>query len=64
VTREYGFFESFPAGIKLGINTLKGYVNDMKYVFTKEGASSLGGFGTIGGLGRNRQDIHERQDDR
>ena len=50
VTRKYGFFESFPAGIKLGINTLKGYVNDMKYVFTKEGASSLGGFGTIGGL--------------
>ena len=38
VTRKYGFFESFPAGIKLGINTLKG------------GASSLGGFGTIGGL--------------
>ena len=29
---------------------MKGYVNDMKYVFTKEGASSLGGFGTIGGL--------------
>ena len=35
---EYGFFESFPAGIALGVNTLKGYVNDMKYVFTKEGA--------------------------
>jgi regulator of sigma E protease len=50
VTRTYGFFESFPAGIKLGVNTLKGYVTDMKYVFTKEGASSLGGFGTIGGL--------------
>lgn len=50
VTRTYGFFESFPAGIKLGVNTLKGYVSDMKYVFTKEGASSLGGFGTIGGL--------------
>ncbi|RHJ95340.1 RIP metalloprotease RseP [Parabacteroides bouchesdurhonensis] len=50
VTRKYGFFESFPAGIMLGVNTLKGYVNDMKYVFTKEGASSLGGFGTIGGL--------------
>ena len=28
VTRKYGFFESLPAGIKLGINTLKGYVND------------------------------------
>jgi len=50
VTKSYGFFESFPAGIQLGVNTLKGYVNDMKYVFTKEGASSLGGFGTIGGL--------------
>ncbi|MDR1601693.1 MAG: RIP metalloprotease RseP [Tannerella sp.] len=47
---EYGFFESFPAGIRLGVNTLKGYVSDMKYVFTKEGASSLGGFGTIGSL--------------
>lgn len=50
VTREYGFFESFPAGVKKGVGTLKGYVNDMKYVFTKEGASSMGGFGTIGGL--------------
>ena len=46
----YGFFESFPAGIALGINTLKGYVNDMKYVFTKEGAKSVGGFGTIGSI--------------
>lgn len=50
VTHTYGFFESFPAGAMLGINTLKGYINDMKYVFTKEGASSLGGFGTIGSL--------------
>ena len=50
VTRTYGFFESFPAGVRLGINTLKGYVNDMKSVFTKEGASSLGGFGTIGSI--------------
>lgn len=50
VTRTYGFFQSFPAGIELGVNTLKGYINDMKYVFTKEGASSLGGFGTIGSL--------------
>jgi regulator of sigma E protease len=50
VTRTYGFFESFPAGAMLGVNTLKGYINDMKYVFTKEGASSLGGFGTIGSI--------------
>ncbi|MDH6306936.1 regulator of sigma E protease [Parabacteroides sp. PF5-5] len=50
VTITYSFFKSFPAGIRLGINTLKGYVNDMKYAFTKEGASSLGGFGAIGSL--------------
>jgi regulator of sigma E protease len=50
VTLTYGFFQSFPAGIRLGVNTLKGYVGDMKYVFTKEGASSLGGFGAIGSL--------------
>ena len=47
---EYGFFESFPAGFSLGVNTLKVYVNDMKYVFTKEGAKSVGGFGTIGSI--------------
>jgi len=50
VTLEYGFFESFPAGIKMGVQTLKDYVNQFQYVFTKEGASSLGGFGAIGSL--------------
>jgi regulator of sigma E protease len=50
VNRSYSFFASFPAGIRLGINTLKGYVSDMKYVFTREGATSLGGFGAIGNL--------------
>lgn len=50
VTLSYGFFESFPAGINMGTQTLKDYVAQFKYVFTKEGASSLGGFGTIGNL--------------
>ena len=50
ITREYGFFESFPAGIKYGWNVLAGYVRDMKYVFTADGAKSLGGFGAIGSL--------------
>lgn len=54
----YGFFESFPAGAVLGVNTLKGYVNDMKYVFTKEGANSLGGFGTIGSIFPETWDWH------
>ena len=47
---EYGFFESFPAGIKYGCNVLSGYVGDMKYIFSAEGAKSLGGFGAIGNM--------------
>ena len=50
VTKEYSFFESFPAGIKYGLGVLRGYVDDMKYVFTADGAKSLGGFGAIGSL--------------
>lgn len=47
---EYTFLSSIPAGIAYGWNTLKGYVSDFRYVFTKEGAKSLGGFGTIGSI--------------
>ena len=50
VTIEYGFMESIPAGVKYGWNVLASYVDDMKYVFTAEGAKSLGGFGAIGSL--------------
>ena len=50
VTTEYGFFESIPAGIKYGWHVLASYVDDMKYVFTADGAKSLGGFGAIGSL--------------
>lgn len=50
VTVEYGFFESIPAGAKYGIGVLRGYVDDMKYVFTADGAKSIGGFGAIGSL--------------
>lgn len=45
---DYSFLSSIPAGISYGWNTLKSYVSDFRYVFTKEGAKSLGGFGTIG----------------
>ena len=58
-THEYGFFESFPAGIKYGLYTLSSYVGDMKYVFTAEGAKSLGGFGAIGSLFPASWDWHQ-----
>ncbi len=50
VHHDYGFWESIPAGIAYGWETLKGYVSDLKYVFTKKGAQSVGSFGTIGNL--------------
>lgn len=56
---KYGFFESFPAGVALGVKTLKGYVGDMKYLFSKEGAKQLGGFGTIGSIFPATWDWHQ-----
>ncbi|MDR2813341.1 MAG: RIP metalloprotease RseP [Prevotellaceae bacterium] len=47
---EYGFFESIPAGIVVGTETLVSYVKQFKIIFTKEGAKNLGGFGAIGSL--------------
>ena len=58
VELEYGFFSSIPAGIRYGWNTLKGYVGDFRYVFTKEGAKSLGGFGTIGSIFPSKWNWH------
>ena len=49
-THTYTLLESFPAGIAYGWNVLKGYVSDFKYVFSKEGAKSVGMFGTIGSM--------------
>lgn len=55
---DYGFFESFPAGVKYGCKVLSGYVGDMKYLFSAEGAKSLGGFGAIGSLFPSQWDWH------
>lgn len=50
VTREYSIFASIPRGIELGVEKLTSYVSQMKYVFTREGAKNLGGFGAIGNI--------------
>ncbi|MBR5254623.1 MAG: RIP metalloprotease RseP [Bacteroidales bacterium] len=47
---EYNLFESIPAGIQVGTETLVNYVKQFKLVFTKEGVSQLGGFGAIGSM--------------
>lgn len=48
--KEYGFFESLPAGVSLGWSTLTSYVDQMKYLFSARGAKSVGGFYAIGNM--------------
>jgi len=48
--KKFGFGESISKGFDYGYWTLRDYVYQFKYVFTKKGASQLGGFGAIGGL--------------
>lgn len=47
---EYSIFESIPRGWEIGTDQLKTYVSSLGLIFTKEGAQSLGGFGTLGDL--------------
>ena len=48
--KQYSFFESISKGNSLAIWTLRDYVKQFKYVFTKKGATSIGGFIAIGNI--------------
>lgn len=50
IYKRYNFFTSFPAGLSKGVSTMKSYLGQFKYFFTKEGVESLGGFGTIASI--------------
>ncbi len=50
VAQHYTLMESLPAGCRHGIDVFAGYVSDLKYLFTKEGAKSVGSFGAIGSM--------------
>ena len=49
-TKKYSFFESIGEGYDEAYWKLNDYIYQFGYVFTKEGASQLGGFGTIGNI--------------
>ncbi|MEN9998518.1 MAG: metalloprotease RseP [Bacteroidota bacterium] len=55
----YSFGESIGRGMVLGKNTLSDYVSQFKFVFTKKGASSVGGFGAIGNMFPSKWDWHK-----
>ena len=48
--KKYSLLASVPRGIELGTDRLTSYAQSMKLVFTKEGAKSVGGFGSIGAI--------------
>ncbi len=48
--KDYSFSESIAPGFSKAYWTLKDYMGQFKYVFTKKGATSLGGFITIGNI--------------
>ena len=47
---DYSFGSSIGRGVSRGMTTLGDYVGQLKFIFTKKGASSIGGFGAIGNL--------------
>lgn len=49
-SKEYGLLASIPRGLELGWTQMVNYVSSLKYLFSKEGAQSLGGFGAIGSI--------------
>ena len=49
-TNYFNFWQSIPKGLNHGFEKLGMYVKQFKLVFTKEGASQIGGFGSIGKL--------------
>lgn len=50
VFEKYSFLQSFPKGWEIGTTTLGTYVSSLSHLFSSEGAKSIGGFGTIGGM--------------
>ncbi|WP_100611183.1 RIP metalloprotease RseP [Confluentibacter lentus] len=46
--RDYSFGESIVSGFSVGYWTIKDYLSQFKYIFTKKGASQIGGFAAIG----------------
>lgn len=47
---EYSLLEAIPVGLNKAVTTIGSYVSSLKYIFTKEGAKSMGGLGTMAKL--------------
>lgn len=48
--KRYSLLASIPRGVTMGTDRLVNYAKSMKMVATREGAKSIGGFGTLGSI--------------
>jgi regulator of sigma E protease len=48
--KDYSFGEGISQGFTYGANTLSDYMAQFKFIFTEKGASSVGGFASIGNM--------------
>ena len=48
--KQYSLLAAIPRGVQMGTDKLTSYAKSMKLVATKEGAKSIGGFGSIGSI--------------
>lgn len=48
--KDYSFGESIVAGFSVGYWSIKDYLAQFKYIFTKKGAAQIGGFAAIGNM--------------
>ena len=56
--KEYSFSEGVSEGFLYGYNTLSDYISQFKFIFTEKGASSVGGFASIGNMFPGTWDWH------
>lgn len=47
-TEKFTLLQSFPEGANMGVNMLSNYIKSLSLIFTKEGATQVGGFGSMG----------------
>jgi regulator of sigma E protease len=48
--KSYSLGESIPAGLDMAVWTLKDYMAQFKFIFTKKGSTAVGGFASVGKL--------------
>ena len=52
VTRKYGFFESFPAGVRKSVEVMTDYISQLRILFTNKNVKTQDNLGSVISIGR------------